>query len=317
MPYIDYYKILGVDKNASEKDIKKAFRKLAREYHPDKNPGNNAAEQKFKQINEAYEVLADQEKRKKYDQYGKDWMHADEIEKAKKSRGQQRSQYTESDNPWGSYTYQTSEDFGASDFSDFFNSMFGGGGTFRSSRRDPFGQSESRSGRDLRAELHLSIIDITKTRKQVIEINGKKIRITIPAGVNDGQTIKIKGQGEVGDLGGKRGDLYITFSIDTPRDIRREGADLHKTIKIDLYTALLGGKIDVALLDETIRVSIPPYTQYGKKIRLTGKGLPYYKEQNRRGDCYITIEVQLPVSLNAEEKVLFEKLRSMSRIKQN
>ena len=200
MEFIDYYKILEIDKSATTAEIKKAYRKQARKYHPDLNPNNKEAELKFKRLNEANEVLSDPEKRKKYDEYGKDWQHAEEFEKAK-TQQQSSQQYASGD----SYSYSggaTDEDF-----SDFFESMFGGGG-FRNQRR----QTAFR-GQDFNAELQLQLRDVYTSQKQTLTVNNKKIRITIPAGIENGQTIKIKGHGATGSNGGPNGDLYITFSI--------------------------------------------------------------------------------------------------------
>jgi curved DNA-binding protein len=314
--FIDYYKILEVDKKADEKEIKKSYRRLARKYHPDKNQGDAESERKFKQINEAYEVLGDAEKRKKYDQYGKDWMHAEEIEKANRSRKQQGRSQTFQGNPWESFTYDSSDDIGGADFSDFFNSMFGGAAGFGRQTRTSARANQSK-GQDLKAELKLSITDILKDQKQVIDINGNKIRITIPAGVKDGQTIKIKGQGAPNPRSNVKGDLYLTFSISDANNITRIGNDLHKTINVNLYTAVLGGKESVQLLDETVRINIPAGIQYGKKIRLKEKGMPIYKNPGKRGDFYITIHFTLPTSLTEDEKMLFIKLRDQSKISQN
>lgn len=316
MQFIDYYKILEIDKTADEKEIKKSYRRLARKYHPDKNQGNAESEKKFKQINEAYEVLSDAEKRKKYDQYGKDWMHADEIEKANKNRRQHSHSQTYQGNPWESFTYESNEGFGDSDFSDFFNSMFGGSGGFRGQTRTSTRPNQSK-GQDLKAELKLSLKDILTDQKQVIDVNGNKIRITIPAGVKDGQTIKIKGQGAPNPRSNIRGDLYITFSITDTDNISRVGNDLHKTINVNLFTAVLGGKESVNLLDETVRINIPAGIQYGKKIRLKEKGMPIYKHPGKHGDFYITVHFTLPTSLTEDEKILFERLRDKVKIPHN
>src|SRR5687768_14360687 len=229
MEFIDYYKILEVDKNAGEADIKKAYRKLARKYHPDLNPNDANAKKKFQQINEANEVLSDPEKRKKYDQYGKDWQHADAYEQARQQQGahgQGRHQAGRGEYDFG----------GEGDFSDFFESMFGGGGGgFRQGGAVKF------KGQDLNAELQLGLRDVYKSHQRTLTVNGKNIRMTIPAGVENGQTIRIRGHGGPGANGGPAGDLYITFSITNDTPFRREGKDLYINHEIDLYTALLGG----------------------------------------------------------------------------
>jgi curved DNA-binding protein len=217
MSFIDYYKILGIDKKASQETIRKAYRKLARKYHPDLNPNDNEAKSKFQQINEANKVLSDPENRKKYDQYGKDWAHADEFEKAKRNQAS---------SPGGA-----GRAYGGEDFSDFFESMFGGAA--RGGRQIKF------RGEDFQASLQLSLLDAYKTHKHTLHVNGKKIRITVPSGVENGQTIKIKGYGGAGINGGPNGDLYITFSIGTHPDFRRLGNNVYATADLDLYTAIL------------------------------------------------------------------------------
>jgi curved DNA-binding protein len=187
MDFIDYYKVLNLDKSASQEDVKKAYRKLARKLHPDLNPNDKDAERKFKQVNEANEVLSDPEKRKKYDQYGKDWQHADAFEQARQSQGQRRT-YEGGGNPFAGFS--GSADFGGGDFSDFFSSMFGSG---RAGGR----QSQFR-GQDYKSELHLSLKNAAHTHKQTISVNGKNIRITVPAGVANGQEVKLKGHGGPG-----------------------------------------------------------------------------------------------------------------------
>src|SRR6266513_423024 len=241
MEFIDYYKVLGVDKNASLEDIKKAYRKLARKHHPDLNPNDKEAHKKFQQINEANEVLSDPQKRKKYDQYGKDWQHAEQFEQARQSQ-----QHSQQSRGFGRETF--SGDFGESEFSDFFNSMFGdmGGGGFRQ-RQAKF------RGEDYHAEFQLNLTDVYKTHQQVLTVNGKNIRITIPAGVENGQKIKIKGHGGPGINGGPNGDLYITFHIINNTTFKRSGNDLYTTVDIDLYTAVLGGEITIDTISGKIK----------------------------------------------------------------
>ena len=291
MEFIDYYNILGVDKKASEEDIKKAYRKLARKLHPDINPNDKDAHQKFQQINEANEVLSDPEKRKKYDKYGKDWQHAEQFEQQRQS--QRQSQY--------SGGQQFSGD-GGSDFSDFFESMFGGSG--RSS------QTKFR-GQDYNAELKLNLIDAMATQQQTITVNGKNIRITIPAGIENGQVIKLKGYGAAGVNAGPAGDLYITFSIANHPRFKRSGNDLFTTTTIDLYTALLGGETTIDTLNGKVKLKVNPETQNGTKIRLKGKGFPVYKKEGETGDLYITYEIKLPANLTEQQKTLFTELSKL------
>ncbi len=292
MTFIDYYKILGIDKTATQADIKNAYRKLARKYHPDLNPNDKDAQKNFQQINEANEVLSDPVKRKKYDQYGKDWQHAEEFEKAKQYR-KQSSDFR------GSGFSETSFEGG---FSDFFESMFGrAAGTGRS-------RQVRYRGEDYNAELHLQLIEAYKTHKQTLTVNGKNIRITIPAGIENGQTIKIAGHGGPGINGGPNGDLYITFSIANHPKIKRLGNNLYTTVDLDLYTAVLGGEITIDTLIGKVKLKVKPETQNGSKIKLKGKGFPVYKNEGQFGDLYITYSVKIPTNLTDKQKALFTEL---------
>lgn len=291
MEFIDYYKILEIDEKASDADIKKSYRKLARKLHPDLNPNDKDAHKKFQAINEANEVLSDPEKRKKYDLYGKDWQHADQFE-------QQRQQQQRQPNQGG----QKFSDNDEGDFSSFFESMFGGGDRSR--------QTKYR-GQDYNAELTLSLIAAMETHQQTLTVNGKNIRITIPAGIDNGQVIKLKGYGSVGANGGPAGDLYITFIISANPDFKRLGNDLYRKATIDLYTALLGGETTIETLKGKVKLKVNPETQYGTKIRLKGKGFPVYKQEGEVGDLYITYEIKLPTSLTEKQKLLFTELSTL------
>lgn len=301
MAFIDYYSVLGIDKNASEADIKKAYRKQARKYHPDVNSNDKDAEHKFKEVNEANEVLSDPEKRKKYDKYGKDWKHADQFDQAGASGGrQQQSQ----GNPGAGFS---AEDFGGADYSDFFESMFGGNrGGFRQG-----GRSAKFKGQDFNAELHLNLHDAYKTHKQVLTVNGENIRLTIPSGIADGQTIKIKGKGAPGVNGGPNGDLYIKFAIKNTTKFQREGDNLYSTVDLDLYTAMLGGELLADTFDGKVKLKVAPETQNGTKVRLKGKGFPVYKKEDEFGDLIITYAIQNPTNLTEEEKKLFVELQKL------
>ena len=301
MAYIDYYKILGVDKNVSEKEIKKAYRKLARKYHPDLNPGDKEAEKKFKEINEAHEVLGNPENRKKYDKYGEHWEHADEIEK---QRAQQQAYGGGTGFDFSGFGGFGGGGFDESDYSDFFQSMFGGGFSGASGQR----RNVRFKGQDIQAQLHLNLRDVYTTQKHTINVNGKKIRITIPAGVKDGQTIRIKGMGGAGINGGPNGDLYITFAIDDIPDFKRVDDDLYTSADIDLYTAVLGGETQVNTMSGKVKLKVKPGTQCGTKVRLKGKGFPVYKQEGKYGDLYVTFKVRIPTNLSAEQKKLFEQL---------
>lgn len=291
MEFIDYYKTLGISKEASEDDIKKAYRKLARKLHPDLNPNDKDAHKKFQQINEANEVLSDPEKRKKYDQYGKDWQHADQFEQQKQYRRQNQSQQAGG---------QSHSEFDSGDFSGFFESMFGSGGR----------QAKFR-GQDYNAELTLSLEAAMETHQQVLTVNGKNIRITIPAGVENGQQIKLKGYGAPGVNGGPAGDLYITFNITAHPVFKRLGNDLYMNATIDLYTALLGGETTIDTLSGKLKLTVNPETQNGTKIRLKGKGFPVYKKEGEFGNLYVTYAIQLPANLTEKQKELFIQLKNL------
>ena len=295
MAYINYYKILGIEKSATENDIKKAYRKMARKYHPDLNPNDKEAETKFKQINEANEVLSHPENRKKYDEYGKDWKHAEDFEKAKQ---QQQTQ-----NP---FQQQSGGNYSESDYSDFFESMFGGRGA--SSRG---GSGVGFRGQDYNAELQLDLKEVYTTTKRTLTINGKNIRLSIPAGVKNGQQIKIKGQGGEGVNGGPKGDLYIKFSIANSTEFKRNRNDLYKTVDLNLYSAMLGGELTVETLDSKVKLKVKPETQTGTKVKLKGKGFPVYKKEGEFGDLYITYNLKLPTQLTTKEKELFNKLQNL------
>jgi curved DNA-binding protein len=292
MIFVDYYKILGIDKTATPADIKNSFRKLARKYHPDLNPNDKDAKANFQQINEANEVLSDPEKRKKYDQYGKDWQHAEKFENAKQYQDQS-SHYREQ-----SYTGDPTE----GDYSDFFESIFGGEGKSRKVRF---------RGEDYNAQLQLNLADAAKTHQQTLTVNGKNIRITIPAGIENGQTIKIAGYGGQGINGGPNGDLYITFSIPNHPKFKRLGNNLYAKVSLDLYTAVLGGEITTDTLNGKVKISVKPETQNGSIIKLKGKGFPVYKNEGQFGDLYLTFAIKIPTGLTVKQKALFTELANL------
>lgn len=296
MAFIDYYKILELDASATEADIKKAFRKLARKYHPDVNPNDTTAKARFQEINEANEVLSDPEKRKKYDQYGKDWKHADEFEKQKQQQQQRRNQ--PNDRYSGGFDEQES--------SGFFESMFGNSGRFRQN-------ASSMKGPDYSAELRLNLLDAVVSQKQTLTVNGKNIRLTIPAGVENGQTIKIKGHGGDGINGGPKGDLYISFVIENTTPFKRDGSTLNLHQEIDLITAVLGGEIMISTLDGKVKLTVKPGTQNGTKVKLKGKGMPVFKKDSTTstaefGDLIVTYQVKIPTDLTEKQKELFKEI---------
>ena len=293
MAFVDYYKTLGVAKTATPEEIKKAFRTLTKKHHPDLNPDDKEANAKFIKINEANEVLSDPEKRKKYDQYGQDWERGEEYEKYRQSQQENASQ-------------QRGGEYGGEDFSDFFSSMFGGrtGGSSR--------QAKYR-GQDYNSAYTLSLTEAYKTHQQTFTINGKKIRITIPAGIENGQTIKLAGHGSKGVNGGPNGDLFITFTVTDTDSFKRIGNDLYTSPTIDLYTAMLGGDLTIDTLDGKIKLKVAPETQNGTKVRLKGKGFPVYKKEGTYGDLYVTYNIQLPTNLTDEQKELFTQLAQLSK----
>lgn len=294
MAFVDYYQILGISKTATEKEIKNAYRKLARKLHPDVNPNDKDAQKKFQEINEANEVLSDPEKRKKYDQFGKDWKHGDQFQSSAQSGNTQGR---------GSREQNYSERFSDQDFSDFFGSMFGNSGRKENTARF--------KGQDFNAELRLSLRDVYTTQKQTLTVNGKNIRLTIPAGIENGQTIRIKGHGAPGINGGPNGDLLITFSIANDSEFKRVGNNLYKNVEIDLYTAVLGGGITVETMSGKVKLTVQSGTQNGTKVKLKGKGFPVYKNENQFGDLYISYTVKIPSDLNTREKELFTELSKL------
>ena len=307
MAYIDYYKVLGVERNATQDDIKKAYRKLARKYHPDLNPNDPTAKDKFQEINEANEVLSDPEKRKKYDAYGENWKHADEFEAQQQAY---RAQQQANGNRQGEYWYSTDGEhftsgFGgnASGFSDFFEELFGHRGATGGRTRGGF------RGQDIEAELQLSLREAAVTHKQTFSINGETLRITVPAGVANGQVIKLKGHGDKGMNGGPDGDLYITFAVSDDPAFKRKDNDLYTDVNIDLYTAVLGGDVTVNTLDGQVKLKVRPGTQNDAKVRLKGKGFPVYKQEGSFGDLIVTYHVSIPTTLTEHQKDLFRQLQ--------
>ena len=295
MDFLDYYKILGIDKTATTKEIKSAYRKMARKYHPDLNPKDKDAKKNFQQINEANEVLSDPVKRKKYDKYGKDWQHAEQFEKSEPYQGQS------SNNRRSGFASAQSD----GDFSAFFESMFGGAEGHSRGRHVKY------RGEDYTAELHPELIDAYKTHKETLTVNGKRIRITIPAGIENGQTIKIPGHGGHGINGGPNGDLYITFSIANHPRFKRLENNLYTTIELDLYTAVLGGEITIDTLNGKVKLKVKPETQNGSKVKLKDKGFPVYKNEGQFGDLLITYSIKMPTNLTERQKSLFSQLSEL------
>ena len=303
MAFIDYYKVLGVAPDASEADIRKAYRKLAKKYHPDINKEDPQAQERFQAINEANEVLSNPEKRKKYDEYGEHWKHADEYEA-------QRREYEARNNSYGGFNYGNYNSWGdfsgsasnAGGFSDFFEQLFGS----MSGR-----QAARQRAQDQQATLAISLREAATTHKQTFSINGEKIRITLPAGINDGQQICLRGRGAKG-ADGTRGDLYITFNIEPDTVFERRGNDLLLTATADIYTLLLGGEVTVPTLNGEVRMNIKAGTAPDSKLRLKGKGFPIYKKEGEAGVLIVTIKMAMP-TLNEQQKELLKKMKSLAQ----
>ncbi|MFN2428924.1 MAG: DnaJ C-terminal domain-containing protein [Cryomorphaceae bacterium] len=302
MEYKDYYKILGVSKNASQAEIKKSYRKLAVKYHPDKTQGDVESEKKFKEANEAYEVIGDPEKRKKYDELGSNWKHYDQYKNAGYGSGQRQQQYQ--------YRGDFSDMFGSGgQFSDFFNAFFGGAGRPGGSA-DFGGGTRGRTSRrapDSTAVLPLSFYEAVQGVEKVVEIDGKKVKLKIKPGARNDQKLKLRGKGKGG------GDLIITLRVADSKEYDVDGLNFFKKQKIDLFTALLGGKQAVQTPHGTVNLNIPEGAQSGQKFRLKGKGMSDYNNPSLKGDLTIELSIQVPQNLSAKEKELlneWQKLRA-------
>ncbi len=308
MDYQDYYKILKVSKDASQKEIKKAYRKLAAKYHPDKNPGDAAAEEKFKRINEAHEVLSDTEKRKKYDSLGANWQ-------AYQQGGGDWRQYQRRPGGGQSFYFEgdPSQFFGGRSeggFSDFFEMFFGnqggGAGARRGAHRSGF------PGQDVEAEMQISLLDAYHGTRRVFEVDGRKMRIQIKPGAYDGLRLKLSGKGRPSPTpGGPNGDLYIIIRLLPHARFELRESDLRTEVKVDLYTAVLGGKIEIPTMTGNLSIQIPAGTESGKVLRIKGKGMPPYGRKRKQGNLLVKIKVQIPKQLTREESNLFKELRQL------
>jgi len=319
MEYKDYYQTLGVNKNASQDEIKKAYRKLARKHHPDVNPGDKSAEERFKGINEAYEVLSDPEKRQKYDQFGAQWQ---QYERAGGSpEGFDWAQWGAQ--PGGTRTYtrtvspeEFEQTFGSAGFSDFFETLFGGVGRRRAAGfgEQVYYQPRPRRGRDVEHTVQVTLEEAFRgTTRTLQREDGSKIKVKIPRGARTGSRVRLSGKGEGGAGGGTAGDIYLRIKVIPHAVFQRDGDDLKVTVPVGLYTALLGGKAEAPTLDRTVKLTIPPETANGKVFRLRGLGMPNLRDPDQKGDLYATVEVRLPQHLRQEEKELFQQLQGLRK----
>lgn len=307
MEFKDYYKILGVDKSASSEEIKKAYRKLAKKYHPDRNQGDRAAEEKFKEISEAYEVLGNTEKRKKYDNMSFDYSR---YRNTGRGADDWFRDYSFQSAGSGGYSGGFGDVFGSSGtFSDFFETFLGGS---TSSRRRTSSRTSARKGHDMEANLNISLEEAFYGREKDIQVEGRTLRIKITPGIIDGKKLRLKNQGAAGIFGGENGDLYLNISIDEHVRFERKGNDLYCDLPVDLYSMMLGGKKKIKTIDDkTLNIDIPPETENGKVFRIPGMGMTYPSAPGQRGDLFVKITVSLPKNLSGEEIKLFEKLRNL------
>jgi len=303
MTYKDYYKVLGVPNTATQDEIKKAFRSLALKYHPDKAKGDRAAEEKFKDINEANEVLSDPEKRKKYDQFGHDWKHYQEA--GGQPGGFDWSRYAsgQGGRTRGMSSEEFAQMFGEGGVGDIFELLFGQRGASRRGRR-----SAAIPGEDFTAETTISLEEAYRGSTRLIKLDGQTIRVTLKPGIADAQELRIPGKGAPGLHGGPNGDLYLTVKIASDPEFERRGNDLHSDLHVDLYTAVLGGKTQVKTFKGAVKVTITRGTQTGTVLRLKGLGMPVYGKKDEYGNLIVTVVVEIPRNLSDAELDLFRKL---------
>ena len=329
MEFKDYYQTLGVSKTASDKEMKQAYRKLARKHHPDVNPGDKTAEARFKEINEAYEVLGDPDKRRKYDELGANWRQYEQAQQQGQGwpggspfgggagAGQSGAWNINMGGP-GGYRTMTEEEmhdlFGNEDpFSDFFRTFFGGaGGGARDAGRGRQGRPRAQNGRDIEHEVELTLEEAYHgaTRRVLIKQGGhaRAVDVRIPVGVKDGSRVRAAGEGEAGSSGGAAGDLYLRVKLKPHPIFERKGSDLYAKVSVPVTTAVLGGEAQVPTIPGPLRLKIPETTQNGQVFRLKGHGMPSVGKPDERGDLYATAEIQLPRSLTKEQREHYEAL---------
>ncbi|MCE5259914.1 MAG: J domain-containing protein [Chloroflexi bacterium] len=308
MEYKDYYHVLGVKKDASTEEIRKAYRKLARKYHPDVNPNNKEAEERFKEINEANEVLTDPDKRRKYDTLGANWQQYQQAGgdpnafdwsqwMANAQGGQRmRTEYVDLNDLFGN----------GGGFSDFFQAMFGG-----APRAGSRGQSPVMTGRDIEQSVEITLAEAYRGTTRILKTSKRRLEVKIPAGVDTGSRVRIAGGGEAGRNAGRAGDLYLVIVVREDPNYKREGNDLHMHVPVSLYTLLLGGEISIETLKGKLSLKIPAETPAGREFRLRGQGMPALKNAEQFGDLYVKVDVLLPQKLSDEEKKLFKQLAAM------
>ncbi len=317
MEYKDYYKLLGVSRDASEDEIRKAYRKLARKYHPDVNPNDREAANRFKEINEAHMVLSDAEKRRKYDQLGSSYEQWQQG--GGDARGFDWSQWyggAQGGRPGGQRTYTTAgfggEDLGGFGFSDFFEALFGSmGGAPGGQRAHRTWTQTPRRGQDIEHEVEITLEEAYRGAVRVLSIDGKRLEASIPPGVRTGSRVRLRGQGGAGSAGAASGDLFLRIAVQEHPRFERRGNDLHTEVPVDLYTALLGGTVSVGGLGGELRLSIPALTQNGRSFRLRGRGMPALRNPEQHGDLYARVRVVLPQSLTDRERGLVEQLAEL------
>ncbi len=330
MEYKDYYKILKVARNASEKEIRKAYRSLAREFHPDRNPGDLEAEERFKEINEAHDVLADKDKRRKYDVMGSQWQHWQQMGGnpgdfdfsqwfSPGSRRRSGAQYADLNDIFG-------ESGGSGGFSDFFQAVFGGAQGQPRGRRgqaQPFGQRAqpfgqrgpggARRGQDFEQPVEITLEEAYTGASRALETNDGRLEVKIPAGVHAGSRVRVSGKGGKGFGGAPDGHMFLRIQVQPHDTFERKGDDLSCEVPVDLYTAVLGGEVRVPTLGSTVKLRIPPETQPGRSFRLRGQGMPLLRDADRRGDLFARVNIVLPRRLSDEEKELFQVLAALRK----
>jgi curved DNA-binding protein len=324
MEFKDYYATLGVTKAASEKEIKQAFRKLARKFHPDVNPGDKSAEARFKDINEAYEVLGDSGKRSKYDELGANWRQYEQAQRAGGPNpfdgwNANRGGAPGAGGGFRTMTQEEMEDlFGDTNpFSDFFTTFFGGAGPSAGARGSRAGRARTRGGRDIEHELDLTLDEAYHgTTKRLAMSHGgapRTVDVRIPAGVGEGSRVRVAGEGEPGSGGGAAGDLYLRLRLAPHSTFERRGQDLHTTVAVPVPIVVLGGEVDVpTMAGRTVRLKIPPFTQNGQVFRLKSYGMPA-RGSHAQGDLYARVEAQVPTTLTPEEREHYTALAKLQR----